>query len=58
VKDLVSKNEVVGTGDMAPQLTALVALTKVQGLVPGPHMVVYIHLKFQFQENGFICIKQ
>lgn len=58
MKDLVSKNKVVGTEDMAPQLTALVALTNVQGLVSGTYMVVYNHLKLHFQENGLICIKQ
>jgi hypothetical protein len=34
MKDIVSKNKVVGTGDMAQQLPALVALTEAQGLVP------------------------
>lgn len=33
MKDIVSKNKVVGTGDMAQQLPALVALTEAQGLV-------------------------
>jgi hypothetical protein len=40
VKDLVSINKVVGTGDMAQQLTALVALIEAQGLASIPHRVI------------------
>jgi hypothetical protein len=51
VKHLVSKNKVVGTGDIAQQLKAIVALTEAQGLVSRPHRVIYNQVKFHFQGN-------